>query len=474
MVVFRHGSAAARGLASVESVALGCISAAVDVMPRTVRYGRGRALWNRLLWTEIPVLEGARPLDKVPEVRSANGLATSAVLMTGAMDAGGVEAVVETLALGLPRYGVSAKVMCSGAGRTAQKLRDSGIEVVVVESRHSAGEYLSTLSHGTVAQLHNAPEFMVEACGEISMPTVRVLHNTDVNLTQSGWVTEARLAKTLTHSIAVSQTVRDFYLQHLPIDDEVPIEVIPNGVDPDLVSGRDRLMSRVALSQCLGVDCRDSIVFMCLARYDLQKNIPGLVSSFLGVVDQVPNARLVVAGPPVDWLELRWAQALCRAHPAGGRVHFLGTSSSPELLAASDVFLLDSFFEGWPVAVTEAAVAGLPVLISDVGGGRELVGDHGERGELFANPAGDAKALTLGMIRRSRQRSHKQANARAVQAAVVRVCESIEDWRARRTSLAADARAALSSSHMIQSHAELLRRVASVGPGEGCVNEGVV
>ena len=47
----------------------------------------------------------------------------------------------------------------------------------------------------------------------------------------------------------------------------------------------------------------------------------------------------------------------------------------PHLLAAADGFVLDSFFEGWSLASMEALFAGVPMVLSEVGGAREQIGD---------------------------------------------------------------------------------------------------
>jgi glycosyltransferase involved in cell wall biosynthesis len=65
------------------------------------------------------------------------------------------------------------------------------------------------------------------------------------------------------------------------------------------------------------------------------------------------------------------------------RVIFLGQRLDvPELLAASDIFALFTHWEGFPITILEAMRAGLPSVVSDVGGVREAV--HESCGKIVA------------------------------------------------------------------------------------------
>lgn len=173
---------------------------------------------------------------------------------------------------------------------------------------------------------------------------------------------------------AVAESVRAVY-------DLEPAAVIPNGIEvarfAPAAGVRDRLRAELDLPA-------SACVFVVVGRLNPQKNHTLLLDAFARVSD---SAHLVVVGDG----ELR-AQ-LEQAAPAA-RVHFLGIRRDvPDLLAAADVFVLASDWEGNPLVVMEALAAGKPVVATAVGCVPELVVDG--TGQLV--PKGDSPALTAAM-----------------------------------------------------------------------------
>src|SRR5207244_1912357 len=83
----------------------------------------------------------------------------------------------------------------------------------------------------------------------------------------------------------------------------------------------------------------------------------------------------------------------------GARTHFIGEvpwDHVPSYLAASDVFVYPSPWEGSPNAVIEAMAAGVPVVVSDIAAHREII-EHGRTGFLASDPESMARCVdTLG------------------------------------------------------------------------------
>jgi glycosyltransferase involved in cell wall biosynthesis len=114
-----------------------------------------------------------------------------------------------------------------------------------------------------------------------------------------------------------------------------------------------------------------------VARFGPQKDHPTLLRALAGLQHHAWELDLIGEGPHFGQME-----ALARELGLGERVHFLGQRNDVDRrLAAAQISLLVTNWEGFPLSVLEAMRAGLPVLASDVGGIAESVRD-GETGFL--------------------------------------------------------------------------------------------
>jgi glycosyltransferase involved in cell wall biosynthesis len=139
--------------------------------------------------------------------------------------------------------------------------------------------------------------------------------------------------------------------------------VIENAVFP-----QPRTATRVAVRAALGIG-DETPVALCVARMEPQKRH-----------DVLLDAWSRVGGDAVLWLagEGSLRAQLIRQAARLDRVRFLGNRADvPDLLAAADVTVLTSDWEGMPVAVLESLAAGTPVVASDVDGVRGAVGGGG-------------------------------------------------------------------------------------------------
>ena len=139
---------------------------------------------------------------------------------------------------------------------------------------------------------------------------------------------------------------------------------------------------------------RAHVQFLSLGRLSKRKGTYDLVKAFAALPAPLrARARLVLAGDgDVDGVR-RLAAPLGDAV----RVHsWVDSAERNRLLAGSDVFVLPSRAEGLPMALLESMAAGLPVIVTPVGGIPDAV-TAGVEG-LFVEP-GRVDQLTAAMIR---------------------------------------------------------------------------
>jgi glycosyltransferase involved in cell wall biosynthesis len=123
-----------------------------------------------------------------------------------------------------------------------------------------------------------------------------------------------------------------------------------------------------------------------VARFGPQKDHPTLLRALAGLQDHPWELDLVGEGPLIQDM-----QSLAATLGIGGRIHFLGQRRDvDQLLAAAQISLLVTNWEGFPLSILEAMRAALPVVASAVGGIAESVRDR-ETGYLV--PRGDVDCL---------------------------------------------------------------------------------
>jgi glycosyltransferase involved in cell wall biosynthesis len=184
-------------------------------------------------------------------------------------------------------------------------------------------------------------------------------------------------------------------------------------------------------------DCRgenniseDTLLFVTLARVCHQKGIDILLEAFRNLTGRCKASALWIAGDG----PLR--TQLAQAARGLSNVRFLGARSDVRrLLAAADVFVLPSRYEGNPMALMEAMAARKPVIATAVGGVPELLREnqHG----LLVQPESPEK-LAEAMISLASDRDAR-----------VRMGESAGEW----------ARCHFTSSNMATAYMKLYRHL---------------
>ena len=165
---------------------------------------------------------------------------------------------------------------------------------------------------------------------------------------------------------------------------------VGNGRDPTRF--RPDPVARLRIRAALGV-ADGQVVVLAVSRLIWHKGYPELAAA----MRTVPHAALWVAGERLTSDRGPDMTALLRDAGLGARLQLLGHRDDvADLMAAADIFVLPSRFEGLPMSVIEAMLTGLPVIASDVRGPAEQVVPEAT-GLLV--PPGDASALAAALQR---------------------------------------------------------------------------
>ena len=159
------------------------------------------------------------------------------------------------------------------------------------------------------------------------------------------------------------------------------IQIIYNGIDIKKFSVKPENSK-----EKIGIG-KDEFVVGFVGRLDPVKNVSGLIQSFYKFIQKIPRqyldkTLLLIVG---DGEEKEKLTTLVSKLGISGNVIFYGqTSEIPLCLAAMDVYVQPSLYEGQSNTIIEAMAASLPVISTNVGGTHEII--ENEVDGLLFNP----------------------------------------------------------------------------------------
>jgi len=394
----------------------------------------------------------ARAVDQAPLLTPPSRTRRAARLRVGlvvpSLDHGGLEEVVALLAQTLPAQGAEPCVLCThSGGAVANRLGQAGVRVTVARGRAQDWQEWRDQVRPDVLSTHFVGLEVLEALCRDGLPAWETLHNTYAWFEPSDWERERRKHALLTGTIAVSEAVANYYARHTGT--EVTASVIPNGVHPARAASVPRVWAR----SWLGLPT-DAPVLAHLGRVTLQKNILGLLRAFEKLLTKEPGARLVLAGSFSDRAYVRKVRRAHRDVIRSGSVIMLPpVSHVGTVLSAADAYVSNSFFEGWNLAASEAAWNGLPLVLSECGSARSLVGDDEARGRMVCGPLGDPMEVTWDRLK-APSAATLASNEEALAGAMADVVREREEWAGKREMIEEWARRELSPERVARSYVE--------------------
>lgn len=324
---------------------------------------------------------------------------TRVVFLAHAFMVGGAEEMVLNLVRHLPERFEPAVVCINQAGPIGEEIRSTGVPFRVLGLTPGVARpfdlmRLRDFLYECEPQIVHTFLLTASLYGRFAamLAQVPIVVGTEVNVYQHKRPMHALAERWLMQwtdaVVASAGAVREFYVEQVRAD-PAKVEVIYNAVD---WAQLQTTMTRDEMRASAGIP-QHARVGGIIARLTEQKAHRVLFDA-LAHTPELADVHLMVVGDG----ELRDAlKSRVETLGLSQRVHFAGARRDlGNVLAAIDVFLMPSLWEGLPLALVLAMGAGVPVIASAVAGVPELVQD-GVNGRLV--PPGDAAALGAAMAR---------------------------------------------------------------------------
>ncbi len=242
-------------------------------------------------------------------------------------------------------------------------------------------------AHGTRASSNT-----LWAARSLKIPLIYTVHGWSFHDDQQPLVRRLRIMgeKYLTSrsnlNIAVSASNRQSGLDHIP---GLKAVVINNGIDQQKFSP-SRTFGNIR--QELNIPS-DALLVLFIARFTAHKQPLTLIRAFKEALPALPRMHLLMVG---DGDQKEEGVRLAKELDLAGKVSFQAFRQDvPDVLAAADIFVLPSLWEGLPIGLLEAMAMGKAVIATRVDGTKEVV-RHDENGILVS--PGDVPALAEALI----------------------------------------------------------------------------
>jgi glycosyltransferase involved in cell wall biosynthesis len=298
-----------------------------------------------------------------------------AYVITRSNEVGGAHIHVRDMARWMQSNGHDVCVFCGGQGLFTELLNDANIPfyslkllkrpITLIQDLRAIGELATSLGQfePNLVSLHSAKAGLLGriACRKLNAAIIFTAHGWAfakgvsqparlIYLLLERWT--ARLADKI---ITVCETDRQYALKHRvgKKDQLVAINNGMPGIPDNLVANPVNGIARIVM----------------VARFERQKDHSTVIKALSGLKDLNWVLDLVGDGPLLEDIK-----GMVDNSNLGDKVNFLGRRSDvAEILSKSDIFLLASFWEGFPRSILEAMRASLPVIASRVAGVPEAV-----------------------------------------------------------------------------------------------------
>jgi glycosyltransferase involved in cell wall biosynthesis len=148
--------------------------------------------------------------------------------------------------------------------------------------------------------------------------------------------------------------------------------VIYNGIpEPEFL---EKEIARKFFEEKIKINLENKFLIGSIGRLDYQKNYEFLIEVFPEILKIKPEAIAIIIG---EGPERKKLENLIKKTNLKEKIFLIGElKNASKYLKSFDLFILPSRYEGLSITLIEALFAQIPILASDVGGNKEIVGEN--------------------------------------------------------------------------------------------------
>lgn len=211
----------------------------------------------------------------------------------------------------------------------------------------------------------------------LNKPYIAYAHGSDVYKTSKYFkkYISKPVIKNAKTVVCLTEDMRKEIIKIFPRD----VTVIGNGIEIQDISkySRDNIRMDLNIENC-------TILIIFVGRLHPIKGISYLLDSIKIVIKELDNIQLLIVG---DGEYREYLEEYGKDIGIENNVKFIGSVPHCDVIKymiASDIFILPSLSEGFPITILEAMSAGLPIIATNVGGIKEIL--KSERNGFLVEP----------------------------------------------------------------------------------------
>lgn len=304
------------------------------------------------------------------------------------LNRGGAETQALDVIQNSKAFGIDSIVVATGGGGLEDDFRNSSETFIRLQRKYPIDWNIVKTLRNTIKQ-HNVQivqgyqpvEGIHLYLATLGLPVKKVLSFQGYIADKKNRLASKFLIPKMDANIVVSKGLKKWLESVDKLNTNKSFNLIYNGADPKRLRPLGNNLKReLGLSE-------DAKLFGMIGNFyrDPRKDQLTLCKSLPKIFSQIENAHCVFVGRMEDGAEDKLAKCreICRENNILEKVHFLGERGDiPDILASLDVFVFSSLHEGLPLAASEAMLAGVPLVVSNIEPLLEI-SRNGEFAEVF-------------------------------------------------------------------------------------------